>query len=493
MNVKCLQRFPPAGWARPRTAAIIVTVLIAAAIAGCGSMTGDAGFRDLQQQVGDRTGARIHWLRGGPEDRAVAEAIEGMLEHELTADQAVQIALLNNRALQGTYEDLMVAQADLVGAGLLRNPIFSAEVRFVEGGGGPALDFSLIQHFLDIVFIPMRERIAKSQFESARHRVTAEITTLASHTRAAFHELQGRLHATDTLQKIVEASAASYELAWRLHDAGNITELELAIRRASHEMSKVELAAAQAGVLQTRERLNAHMGFWGMQTQWTLAPRLPELPPEEQTTEHIERLVISRNSGLAAAEREIDSVAAVLGIARPLAAWGDIEAGVAAEREADRTWSIGPAIAFPLPIFDRGHPAQARARAEFRRAVQQHAAAAVELRGQARAAHITLLAARARAEYYQKVMLPLRERIVNEAVLQYNAMQIGTFELLQFKEEQLRAEIEHIDAKREYWLARAELERLTGGMLGIDPSVPDTQTPAAAGDHSWMNDSSHDD
>ena len=69
-------------------------------------------------------------------DREVEALVEGLLSQELSPESAVQVALLNNRRLQATYEDLTVAQADLVEAGLLRNPIFDLEVRFAEGGGG---------------------------------------------------------------------------------------------------------------------------------------------------------------------------------------------------------------------------------------------------------------------------------------------------------------------------------------------------------------------
>ena len=47
-----------------------------------------------------------------------------MLDNDLDEDEAAQIALLNNRRLQVAYEDLGVAQAEVVQAGLLRNPVF---------------------------------------------------------------------------------------------------------------------------------------------------------------------------------------------------------------------------------------------------------------------------------------------------------------------------------------------------------------------------------
>jgi cobalt-zinc-cadmium efflux system outer membrane protein len=70
-----------------------------------------------------------------------------------------------------------------------------------------------------------------------------------------------------------------------------------------------------------------------------------------------------------------------------------------------------------------------------------------------------------RALYYRDILLPLRERIVNEAQLQYNAMQIGVFQLLREREQQIETGVAYVDALREYWLARADLEQISSGRL----------------------------
>jgi len=59
------------------------------------------------------------------EDReAVAKRTQELLSKPLGMDDAVQIALLNNRGLQASYGELGVSEADLVQAGRLPNPGF---------------------------------------------------------------------------------------------------------------------------------------------------------------------------------------------------------------------------------------------------------------------------------------------------------------------------------------------------------------------------------
>jgi outer membrane protein, heavy metal efflux system len=73
-----------------------------------------AGFNDVKANVGERTGQRVQWDRGSPEGEAVDEAVDKLLQSELTVAETVQIALLNNRGLQAVYEDLNLAQANVV-------------------------------------------------------------------------------------------------------------------------------------------------------------------------------------------------------------------------------------------------------------------------------------------------------------------------------------------------------------------------------------------
>ena len=69
-------------------------------------------------------------------------------------------------------------------------------------------------------------------------------------------------------------------------------------------------------------------------------------------------------------------------------------------------------------------------------------------------------------------MLPLRERIVRETQLHYNAMQLGVFELLRAREQQIQAALAYVDTLLDYWLARTDLEQLMSGRIPSGEGVP---------------------
>jgi outer membrane protein, heavy metal efflux system len=442
------------------------------ALAGCASVPADAGFDDVRHTVAERIGSHIHWSQGTQQDEQVAHAIEDLFARPLTPDAAAQIALLSNRDLQATYEDLMIAQVDLVSAGLLRNPIFSAEAKFFSGGTN--IELGLTQAFLDLLFLPMRRRIAASEFESAKKRIAAEVLTLDRDTRAAFYRLQAAQQRLDMRRQIHAATEASAILAQRLREAGNITEIDLATERAMHEESRLTVATAELETLADREELNQLMGVWGPRATYIVEPRLPEPPVEALTADEAERLAIEYSLDLAASRQQITTTATRLGIAMPDALFEDLEIGAAAEREEDGKWGLGPSIAFQIPLWSQGQPATAAARAQLRRATSAHTAAVVRLRSQTRTAHAQLAEARQRIEHLRTTILPLRQRIVDQSMLQYNAMQIGTAELLAARRDQIRAGESLISALEDYWTAHTQLRYLLGGQL---PAPDHDHTP----------------
>ena len=432
-------------------------------VAGCATVPRDGGFGDVERDVAGRTGLRVQWNRNSSSDEAVAAGVRSMLVDELTLEEAVQVALLNNRRLQATYEDLGVAQAEVVQAGLLRNPVFDGEAKFLEGGEGTVIELAVVQDFLDVLFIPARKRIAAAAFEAEKLRVTGAVLDLAGEVRVAYYTHVAAEQSLDLRKTVVAATEASFDLARRLREAGNITALDLANERALYEQAKLDLARAEASALETRERLNVLLGLWGTDTTWSASQKLEDPPPGEVATDGIERQAVEQSIELAAARHSIRSAARTLGLRRTLGLVPEAELGVAAEREPDGAWGVGPALSLPIPLFDQGQAATAGARAGLERVRQQYVATAVEVRSAARRAANRLLTARARADYIRKVILPLRHEITTQTQLQYNAMLIGAFQLLQAKQAEVEAGVEYIGALREYWIARVDMQQVAGG------------------------------
>jgi cobalt-zinc-cadmium efflux system outer membrane protein len=124
------------------------------------------------------------------------------------------VALVTNASLQVEYEELGVYQADLVQAGLLRNPVLFSTGRFSDRfPSGLNLKFEAAQNFLDLLLLPTRKRLAGDKFERAKLRVADRVLGMAAETRRAYYEALGAHQAALIRRFIAEAAEASYELA----------------------------------------------------------------------------------------------------------------------------------------------------------------------------------------------------------------------------------------------------------------------------------------
>jgi hypothetical protein len=129
--------------------------------AACAGVRPERGHDQVAAMVAARARPAHGWEHGPPPEAQVAEWVRAGWRRVCTRASAVEIALLNNPRLQTTYEELGVSQADMVQAGLLRNPVLAGSVLFghrdtVEG------EASLVQDFLDLFVLRQRKRIAPS-------------------------------------------------------------------------------------------------------------------------------------------------------------------------------------------------------------------------------------------------------------------------------------------------------------------------------------------
>src|SRR5688500_4982122 len=105
-----------------------ISIFAALALTSCVTVPRDAGITDVQQAIAQRGGPGVEWRTQVA--TADDERVAAMLADELTADEAVAIAILNSPRLQVTLAELGIARADLIEASTISNPIFEAEVRF---------------------------------------------------------------------------------------------------------------------------------------------------------------------------------------------------------------------------------------------------------------------------------------------------------------------------------------------------------------------------
>jgi outer membrane protein, heavy metal efflux system len=411
------------------------------------------------------------------------EGVDRLLANELTPDAAVQVALLNNPALRAKLEELAIAQADLVQAGLLKNPVFSfGRTAWESEHINPNLFASVEQDFLDILTMPLRKRVAAAELEATKLEVGDHVLEAAAHVREAFYSAQGTEQVLAMRTLVDEAARAAADLARRQYEAGNMNDLALSTELGLAAQTALDRTRSEGEALVARERLNKLMGTWGPRVAWKMPPRLPDVPPAEPPLEHLESAAIAQRLDVNAARRNVQAMGYALSLAKTMRWTGVVSVSVTAGRlRHNNKFSFGPSVALEIPLFDQRQAQIAKLEAFKRQAEGELRGLAVDVRADVRAARARVVTARGVASQYARVIVPLRESVVKFSQEQYDAMLLGVYQLIQAKQSEFDSYREYIEAVRDYWIARSDLERAVGGRVGDAPRFSPRGSASVAG------------
>jgi outer membrane protein TolC len=400
---------------------------------------------------------------GAPVELAPADphAVDALLGKPLDADAAVRVALLASPRVRAALDDLGIAGGDLAAA-LAPGPAH-VDVQLRRGGGASELEIDAIQPVLQLITGWRARAAARAELVAARVNATAIALRLAARVEIAFHDLLAAQQELELRRTAFDAADAAALVRERMHAAGNTTDLALARDRDAREQARIDLARAEAEVGQKREQLNALLGLSGDRTKWTATGELPAPPDAAPALDDLEPAAVTASLELAAGRAHASAAESRLGDERVRAVLPDLGVGVSAI-DRDRVWEWGPAVRIGLPIFDWRSGPRARAAAELARADHELEAEAVELRARARAARIAALEAYQEAHHLHEVVLPLRQQVVDQTLLHYNAMDADPFQLIVARRELVEAGHEYLDALRRYANAMSEIAALRRGI-----------------------------
>ena len=434
-------------------------------------------FAPVIEAVQERTGNMVTWERAENARAKTLLQVRRLLERPLTANIAAQIALLNNRGLQSIFEEIGLTEADLIEARTIPNPDLNLSARFPDKPpSGTDIEWSIAQDFLSILMIPLRTKVARNQLRAVQLRVSDEVTRLVAETKSAVYELQSVQEVLSRLKVEQESQAASLELIQSLHEAGNITDLQLLQQQGEYSQARLEIAQAEAEIRELREKLNRLMGVWGDDTDWKLSPELPDVPKSAFSIRGLETLAVTQRYDLAGAKAELESAIRAAGLEKTFRWIGALDFGVDSERDTDSQTITGPTLRLQLPIFNQGQARIARSEAVLRRAYDKFEQEAVDIRSEVRQLRDKLISKRDVAQFYRDQLLPTRKQIRDQTQLQYNAMIVSPLELFTARRLEISAERGYVEARRDYWVTRAELERAVGGSLSRKPTLKEVSS-----------------
>lgn len=434
------------------------------ALLGCGK-TPPADDYFVSNTVKNRLNKDVHWNTDCSEQASVQKTVQYLLEIELTPDSAVQVALLNNPKIQASFEEIGIAHADLIEAGLLSNPIFDAVFRFPNKSGYRTnTEISITQSFIDILLLPLKTKMATAEYDRVKLEVANILLNHSFEVERIYYMLVAAKKKKELLENMIELADIANQIATAQRNITSINQLELQLRTADFLNRTVELAQVEIEIIHLREELNKLMGITGRDASWLVPSGLAKVSEAESSLEGLESIAIRERLDIQAARLEVERFEREFQTVQWWA-FTRLHLGVSTAREPDMAspQTTGPALSGEIPLFNLGQAARSRVISEYRQAQSLLASLEIEALADVRAARDKLIVFRNQAVFYSNMVLPNQEQIVNSTEELYNVMAVGIYDLLDAKRNQFAAILNFQTALKNYWIAKVDVDKALGG------------------------------
>lgn len=474
--------------------AVVLALVASVATAGCAQFSADGGMGEVAsgvaREAGPEAGSSVVKITSAEQAQQARQRVAALLAQPLTADAAVQVALLNNRDLQAAYNDLGVSEADYVQASLPPNPGIS--LMNIAGTGVVNFELRLIEDLLNLFTLPRRTAIAAEHYAHARHQAISTTLRLAVDTRRAYIRAVAAQQQVGFLDRARATVDAAVRLNTRLGEAGGGDQLDQAELAAFYAELSAKLGQARLTARRERETLIRLIGAWGTDTGFALPADLPPLPGDLETLAAVEVEAVNRRIDLIMGRHDVVALAKSLSLTQATRYVSMLQlAGIFNSESANPLTNSnttinrgGAGLDLQIPIFDTGEARERKAREAYMAALNRLAAKAINARSEARIAYETYRGTYDIAKFYRDRVLPLRGVVSKEIELRYSngvlageGLRVDLFKYLVDARARISAEAAALDARRDFQLAAADLQAALaigagpGGEAGASPAM----------------------
>ncbi|MBC54044.1 MAG: hypothetical protein CMQ34_09455 [Gammaproteobacteria bacterium] len=479
---------------------LVLPALVSCGTTGTNLLSQDSQFDDMRQTLQQWSPA----LNSNNLEPAAQPPDDASLRLHNPA-QAQALALRQSPAIRSILASQGIADADYRQATLIQNPGFSASALRAEGSDSWKTEFSLTLGILDWLTLPMRRQLAGAEHAQARSRAFQLLTDELGEVRSVYFAAVAARHISQQHQQTAEAARLNAELAARLSEAGNLSELERLHYEDVSARQRQAWQQAQAEADASMAALKRGLGL-DIAAPLEIPDQLPDIADSAlsagalrtllQDSEQFAMLLTRTTSqrpdvrflrdNRSALERQLQLQRKQLGMS-------DIGVGLITEREPDGSRASGFELDLSLLVFDRGQHQRASTRAHQAQLSADEAALELAITYQLQTSLNNLLSLTEQATQLRDEDIPRQQRMLALTLQEYNFMLTGPFELIEAKQQELDTVLRYINTLESYWLEHAWLMQYTANtadifIASLDSSAPPpgpamNPTPRAADTH----------
>ena len=344
---------------RARSVSPAALVSLGIGLLGCAATAETPDEQAISHALESRTGSGV---RLAEEEAALPPGVE--LADGISPEEAVAVALWRNPAFLEALAELEVSRAEVLEAGLFRDPAFA----FLFPLGPKQYEWTITVPLQDLWQRPHRLEMARLDAERVAQLLVQEGLDLVRdvqvlHARWSVAREHARLGAE---RADVEARLA--DLARERLAAGDVSPLETRAQETRAEQSRLTTQRLTAEAEAARARFWARLGLEHD------SPALPAVAPPPPAATHLlaelQEQAFASRPDLRAAELAVEAAAEQVGLAKS-ELW-QVSAILDANEVRDGGMDAGPGFSTVLPLFTGSRGKSAKARAELDRAARHY-------------------------------------------------------------------------------------------------------------------------
>lgn len=442
------------------------TLLACFWVTSCTTIPEDRGWNETATLF-KRRSTQPDYVLSAPTNssQSLQDQIDQLAAKPLSIDNAVRIALVKSTRMRTLYARLGLAQAELYDASRLSNP--SLGMLRQTGGDTSKTTWSITQNFTELLFLNYRKRVSHSQWLQAQRQIAAEVLVLEADVRNAYYTYVGAELIAQMRQRHVTLTNAASQYAQQLFSAGNISQLQLSREQAQASQALVQARNAFVVAQSAQSRLLTLLGL-PMNSNIKAANSNLTLPlPRALNTDEpgLQEWAKQQRLDLSALREQVEMMDTQLTHTKRWRWLGGASITLNSEQENGVSRLNGVGGAIDLPIFNQGSGTLMRVRATMEATQANLAQLELEIGNDITVRVAELQSSLANVEEYRQRLIPLREQVVSLSQQQQTFMLIGTFELLEAKQQEMDSYERYLEAVRDYWITYNELMRDIGGRL----------------------------
>ncbi len=442
-------------------------------LTGCGSVRPAADYSRAGARAAEAIAIDSVLINLSTKEPRSQDEVASRLIGGLTTEEAVEVALLNNRELEAAFYEIGISRADVVQTGLLSNPSLGAALRFPKDDGEAVLEARLAWNLIELWHRPARERVEEQRLERTVLEVAHRAALLAADTRAAYVTAVAATDARLVEEENLASTGEFLEVTLARLDAGAATEAEANAARAEHLEQEVRLRSAGLREFERKLRLGTLLGLDARPDELVLTTPITPTSTAMLDVEALIAFAGSNRLDLRAATENVRAMESGVSLEKRMFL-RELRGGVELESRGEER-ELGPALDMEIPLFDRNGAQITRAELRHQQAETSLDALTVAISEQVRSAHARLVSTSESARAYRDSISPLRESSLELAREAFRAGKTGFLSVLEAQKRLLAARRDVIVWAETAALTAIELEAACGRPL--QEFLEETESP----------------